>query len=154
MWCAECDKRRGPLRRSTLGGSTAVSAGLASGAVLRDPRQHLGQLGERLAAEHLERLGYTIVARNYRTRWGELDLIVHDPGHLVFCEVKTRRLGTRSPLESIRENKQRQVRRMAAAWLAEVTDRPRGADLRFDAIGVTIDGAGRLVALEHLEAAF
>jgi putative endonuclease len=122
--------------------------------VLRDPRQHLGRLGERLAAEHLERLGYEIVARNHRTRWGELDLVAHDSRHLVFCEVKTRRLGTRSPFESLRENKQRQVRRMAAAWLSEVQDRPRGIDLRFDAIGVTIDATGRLVALEHLEAAF
>ncbi len=56
-----------------------------------DPRHSLGRLGERLAAEHLERLGYRVVARNYRTRFGELDLVVTDEEVLVFCEVKTRR---------------------------------------------------------------
>jgi putative endonuclease len=119
-----------------------------------DPRQHLGRLGERLAAEHLERRGFAIVARNHRTRWGELDLVAHGSDTLVFCEVKTRRLGARSPFESMHRGKQLQVRRMASAWLAEVDARPRTPHLRFDAIGVTIDPAGRLVALEHLEGAF
>jgi putative endonuclease len=58
-----------------------------------DLRQHLGRVGERLAREHLERLGYRVVARNYRTRFGELDLIVCDATWLVFVEVKTRRVG-------------------------------------------------------------
>ena len=60
-----------------------------------DLRQRLGSAGERLAAEHLERRGFEIVERNYRTRWGELDLIAFDGRVLVFCEVKTRRAGSR-----------------------------------------------------------
>ena len=87
-----------------------------------DPR-HLGRLGERLAAEHFERLGYRILARNYRTRFGELDLVVTDEEVLVFCEVKTRRSG--SPWENLGVAKRGQVRRMARAWLAQARDRPR-----------------------------
>ena len=52
-----------------------------------DRRQRLGSTGERLAAEHLERRGFAILERNYRTRWGELDLIAFDGRVLVFCEV-------------------------------------------------------------------
>ena len=57
-----------------------------------DPRRRLGQLGEQLAAEHLVRLGFEIVERNYRTRWGELDIVAFDGRTLAFCEVKTRRV--------------------------------------------------------------
>jgi putative endonuclease len=121
-----------------------------------DPRQHLGRTGEDLALAHLERLGFELVARNHRTRWGEIDLIVHDETTLVFVEVKTRRASGsgRSPWEALHERKRAQVRRMAAAYLAEVLDRPRATELRFDAIGVVIDPGGRLVRLDHLEAAF
>jgi putative endonuclease len=121
-----------------------------------DVRQHLGRLGEDLALEHLERLGLRILARNYRTRFGELDLIACDDATIVFVEVKTRRLGAiaGSALEAVPPRKQRQVRGMAAAWLAERDDRPRARDLRFDVIGVTVDHGGRLVRLDHLEAAF
>jgi putative endonuclease len=119
-----------------------------------DPRHVLGRRGEALAAEHLERLGYEILARNHRTRWGELDLVAHGAGTLVFCEVKTRRAGPGTPFDNLHDAKRSQVRRMAAAWLSETQDRPRSAELRFDAVGVVLDGAGRLVRLEHLEAAF
>lgn len=121
-----------------------------------DLRRQLGQTGEQLALEHLERLGYALVARNHRTRFGEIDLIVFDGGTLVFAEVKTRRSGApgRVPWEALHARKQAQVRRMAAAWLAEVQDRPRSVDLRFDAIGVVIDAHGALVRLDHLEDAF
>ena len=118
-----------------------------------DPRHRLGRLGERLAAEHLERLGYAIVARNHRTRFGEIDLIAADARTLVFVEVKTRR-GSGRPWDALHDRKQRQVRRMGLAYLSEVGDRPRRRHVRFDAIGVTIDIAGRLTALDHLEAAF
>jgi putative endonuclease len=119
-----------------------------------DLRHTLGIGGERLAAEHLERLGYQVLARNYRTRFGELDLVAFDGTTLVFCEVKTRRAGSGAPWDALHERKQAQVRRMACEWLLEVTDRPRSTELRFDAIGVVIDAQGRLSRLDHLEAAF
>jgi putative endonuclease len=139
-----------------------------------DPRRELGTAGERLAATHLEARGFEIVERNYRTRHGELDLIASDRRFLVFCEVKTRvvrgagQLPAGSPgdlpdplgpLAGIGPRKRRQVRAMAREWLGSGAP-PRGLEgasppeIRFDAIGVIFDPAGRLVALEHLEAAF
>jgi putative endonuclease len=122
--------------------------------VTEDPRHLLGRLGEELAARHLERLGYEIVARRHRTRFGELDLIASDGACLVFVEVKTRRAGPTGPWAALDEGKRAQVRRMAAAYLAEARPRPFAEDVRFDAVGVTVDAGGRLVALDHLEAAF
>jgi putative endonuclease len=119
-----------------------------------DPRHHLGRLGERLAVEHLERRGFAVLSQNYRTRWGELDVVVRDDQRIVFCEVKTRRLGSTTPLEGLREGQQRRLRRMALSWLNDQPERLYAPELRFDAVGVTIDAAGRLVALEHLEGAF
>lgn len=118
-----------------------------------DPRRTLGDLGERLAAEHLQRQGFTIVARQHRTRFGEIDLIACNGTTLAFCEVKTRRSAGRI-WDALDARKQRQVRRMAAAYLAETPSRPRASELRFDAIGVVIDGRGELVSLQHLEGAF
>ena len=124
--------------------------------VPRDLRPELGRLGEQLAAEHLVRRGFQIVERNYRTRWGELDIVAFDGHTLAFCEVKTRRLSRpgRTPLESVHARKRSQVRKMAGRWLTDRTDRPYADNLRFDAIGVTFDPSGRLVSLEHLEGAF
>ena len=143
-------------RIGTYRASHHTGRGLASRRVTPDPRHELGRLGEDLALGHLERLGFSLVARNHRTRYGELDLVVCDQATLVFCEVKTRRAGAadRTPWESLHEAKQRQVRAMAAAFLASVPDRPKRPSVRFDAIGVVIDARGGLVRLDHLEAAF
>ena len=124
--------------------------------VPRDLRPELGRLGEQLAAEHLIRRGFQIVERNYRTRWGELDIVAYDGRTLAFCEVKTRRLSApgRDPLDSVHTRKRSKVRKMAGSWLIERTDRPYADNVRFDAIGVTLDPSGRLVRLEHLEGAF
>jgi putative endonuclease len=123
-----------------------------------DERRRTGSTGEQLAAQHLLRRGFDIVERNFRTRWGELDIIAFDGRTLVFCEVKCRRVpesgASVDPFESVHPAKRTQVRRMAARWLVERRDRPRAQELRFDAIGVTLDGRGRLVRLDHLEAAF
>ncbi len=119
-----------------------------------DPRHQLGRHGEQLAAQHLERLGFTIVARNFRTRHGELDLVAFDGAVLVFAEVKTRRQGGGSPWDSLHLKKRAQVRRIATAYLNSAPERPRGKDLRFDAIGVVLDHSGKLTSLEHLEGAF
>ena len=121
-----------------------------------DPRPQLGRLGEQLAAEHLVRRGFQIVERNYRTRWGELDIVAFDGRTLAFCEVKTRRASRSgdAPLESVRSLKRSRVRKMAGQWLIARADHPYAKNLRFDAIGVTVDRSDRLVELEHLEGAF
>jgi putative endonuclease len=119
-----------------------------------DLRHRLGRRGEQLAAEHLERLGFAIVARNHRTRFGEIDVIAHNGHTLVICEVKTRRAGPVSPWDALTVAKRRQVRAMAIAYLAETRDRPPAPQLRFDAIGVVIDAQDKLVRLDHLEGAF
>ena len=118
--------------------------------------KELGRRGEELAAEHFRRLGYRVLARNHRTRWGELDLVLADEceATIVFCEVKSRRLGSGDWRDNLHERKRRQVRTMAAAWLNDVTDRPHYAELRFDAVGVTLDERNELVRLDHLQAAF
>lgn len=120
-----------------------------------DRRRELGAAGEQIAADHLSRMGFQILDRNYRTRFGELDIIACDRQRIVFCEVKCRianRAG-RDPLESVHDAKRAQVRRMAGLWLTE-RPHPRVRDLRFDAIGVTLSPTGELLRLDHLEAAF
>lgn len=121
-----------------------------------DRRRALGDLGEAFASAHLTRRGYRIIDRNFRTRWGELDIIAGTERTLIFCEVKTRRAGPgwRDPLESVHPRKQIQLRRMAGHWLAAHPGDRRLPECRFDAIGVTVDAEGHLLRLDHLEAAF
>ncbi len=124
-----------------------------------DPRGGLGALGERLAGEHLERAGYEILERNFRCRRGELDIVAAGEGALVFVEVKTRVTGGRSgpsgPLDAIGSNKRRRLRLLAAEWLsARPRHRPYRDALRFDAIGVTVNRAGGMLGLDHVEDAF
>jgi putative endonuclease len=121
---------------------------------MTDVRHAAGQRGEDLAAEHFRRLGFEVLARNHRTRFGELDLVAYDGDTLVFVEVKTRRADAREPWESLHARKRSKVRRMAIAWLTEGGDRPYGAQLRFDGVAILLDRAGDLVRLDHLEAAF
>ena len=95
------------------------------------------------------------MARNHRTRFGEIDLIVRNERALVFVEVKTRRASRPGAVwDSLGPRKRRQVRDMARAYLHETGTRPWTDELRFDAIGVAIDGHGALVRLDHLEDAF
>src|SRR5579884_2513387 len=119
-------------------------------------RRELGSRGEQLAVDHLVRRGFGILQRNYRTRFGELDIVAFDGRTLVFCEVKSRRsapAGNRpgsspgAPFDSLHPRKRAQVRRMAASWIAERFRRPYAPVIRFDAIGVTLDGRGELVRL-------
>ncbi len=124
-----------------------------------DPRRALGATGERLAAAHLEARGFSLLDRNYRTRYGELDLVVADRRYLVFCEVKARvarsASGPLDPLASVDWRKRRRLRWMAREWLAARADGgPHPPELRFDAIGITLDPTGMLLALEHVEEAF
>jgi putative endonuclease len=127
---------------------------------MTDARRRLGAQGERLACVHLVERGYSLLDRNFRTRHGELDVVVRDERFLVFCEIKTRVIrgppGPFGPLAAVGVRKQRQVREMARQWLAERSGRLGGRppELRFDAIGVSLEPGGRLVGIEHLEGAF
>lgn len=120
----------------------------------------LGRIGEELAAAHLVRLGFTILARNVRTRHGEIDLIAHSDAALVFVEVKTRRATAGAPLAieplaGLRTQQRARLRRLAAAWLSEsAPERPTARVIRFDAVGVTLDARDRLMRLDHLEDAW
>jgi putative endonuclease len=123
----------------------------------------LGRRGEQAAAEFVERRGDRVVERNYRTREGEIDLVVMSGRTLVFCEVKTLvarsevRRGPAYPLEAITVAKRRQVRRIARSWLAERLTAQQGTrfrDIRFDAIGVVVSPSGKALRLERVESAF
>jgi putative endonuclease len=128
-----------------------------------DPRRALGRLGEDLAAAHLTRLDFAIIARNVRTRHGEIDLIAFDGHTLAIVEVKTRRGRTRrphvrtdqEPLAWLRPRQQMRLRRLALSWLSENrAGRPSASAIRFDAVGVIVDAQDRLLRLDHVEGAW
>lgn len=137
----------------------APQSALRTGAAeRRDGRRRLGSLGERFAAAHLERIGFRVVARNARTRHGEIDVVAFDGETLAFVEVKTRRAGTAQrardaqPLSGFAERQRARLRRLAAAWLQQsARERPYARTIRFDAIGVLVGAHDELLRLEHVE---
>ena len=116
-------------------------------------RRQLGQDGEAAVAAHLGRLGWTVVARNWRPAGvdlrGEVDIIALDGDTVVFCEVKTRSGGgAGDPLEAVTPIKGRRLRRLAAAWLAEQDGAYRA--VRVDLIGVRWPAAALAPAIDHV----
>lgn len=110
-------------------------------------RMRLGQLGEGLAAEHINKQGMLILGRNWRCRFGEIDIVALDGDQLVIVEVKTRR-STRHgpPFEAVTPQKMSRLGRLGAAWLAD-----RGGHvsrIRIDVVGVSFAHDGTAV-LEH-----
>jgi putative endonuclease len=100
-------------------------------------RQALGNSGEDLAAAELERRGYAVLERRYRTRHGEIDIVARDGATLVFVEVKVKATAEYGcAAEAVTRHKQRRVASMAADYLA----RKELAEVacRFDV--VAIDG--------------
>ena len=114
-----------------------------------DARQILGKLGEDLACAELERLGYAILDRRYRTKFGEIDIVASDAGTTVFVEVKTR-VGEQfgGGAEAITTWKQRRLTQMAVDYLARhrLHDRP----CRFDVVAIDMDdGRARIQVYAH-----
>lgn len=112
-------------------------------------RQELGKSGETLAADELERRGYAILDRRYRTRHGEIDIVARDGETIVFVEVKARTTGERGrAAEAVTASKQRKLVSMAVDYLARhgLHDRP----CRFDVVAIDGEGtAQRLVVYPH-----
>jgi putative endonuclease len=124
-----------------------------------DRRRQTGGIGEAAAADLLQSKGYRIVARNWRCRSGELDIVAETDGILVFVEVRTRRptgsFGTAK--EAVDARKQRQVRETAQFYLHATKSSPHR--MRFDVIAVELSStSGRdgsaTCTLEHIENAF
>jgi putative endonuclease len=114
-------------------------------------RQALGRQGEDAATAELERRGYTILERRYRTRHGEIDIVAEDGDTVVFVEVKARLTGERgTAAEAVTVEKQRQLVAMARDYLSRhrLTERR----CRFDV--VALDGAGEEQRLVVYRGAF
>ena len=113
-------------------------------------RQALGKLGESLAVEELERRGYAIVARRYRTRHGEIDIVAEDGDTLVFVEVKTRtREDFGRPFTAVDQQKRRRISRGALNWL-RMLDNP-DILFRFDVVEVLVteDASPRIELIKN-----
>jgi putative endonuclease len=121
-------------------------------------RKQTGRLAEDFVAGRLAHEGWRIVARNERTRHGEIDLIGLDGDALVFVEVKAARAGTvhgpERPALAVGPDKRRRLRRLAAAWLAERPPLPRFEELRFDVVGVMLGPGDEVAECEHIRNAF
>ena len=111
----------------------------------------LGRSGEDATLSVYEARGFHVVARNWRCPLGELDLVVHRRGLLVFCEVKTRSgPAFGGGFDAVTKTKRDRIRRLAQAFLA--SERPPHAALRFDVASAEVR-AGR-VDVEVFEDAF
>lgn len=99
--------------------------------------RRLGIAGEARAAAWYEAEGYEVLARNWRCREGELDLVVRRGATVAFVEVKARSsLAYGHPAEAVGPDKQRRLRLLARRWLAEAAGGARYEVLRFDVVAV------------------
>ncbi len=112
----------------------------------------LGIKGEELALSFLLGLGYHLLERNYRCRFGEVDLIMQDGDEIVFIEVKTRRCTNFGvPQEAVGAAKQSKIRKLAAQYM--MYKRKEEYQPRFDVIAIRIDRAGNH-SIDHFKNAF
>jgi putative endonuclease len=120
----------------------------------QDDRKIIGAAGENAAEQYLSELGYRIVARNWRCRTGEIDIIAEVEGTLVFVEVRARKRAGSYGLakESIDFRKQQQVRETAQFYLHRYQQYDQR--IRFDVIAVQFKEDGEAPLLEHFQGAF
>jgi putative endonuclease len=104
---------------------------------MSNARQRLGNEGESIACAELEKLGYSIIERNYRTRSGEIDIVANDAGTVVFVEVKTKTSGDfGDPVEEVTAQKQRQIVSMGEFYATYCC--PPNTPCRFDVVTVDL----------------
>jgi len=119
---------------------------------MANPKKITGDAGEDFAAAHLESHGFRVVARNFRTRMGEIDVIARDARYLVFVEVKARKAGSMVPAEeAVDYHKQRRLRAAAEYYLA---GHPNELQPRFDVMCVELGPGGQYKLSNWIENAF
>jgi len=109
-------------------------------------KQEKGNWGEELACHFLAQKGYVILERNFRSRFGELDIVARDDDTLVFVEVRTRRGDFLSAMESVGPAKKMHFRRAVLSYLVE-KGKGEEIDIRLDVIGIEKD------CIEHIKGA-
>ena len=109
-----------------------------------------GSQGEDQAASFLVQKGYKIIARNFRTKLGEIDIVALDQKCVVFVEVKTRKSLEWDPLAAIDSKKQRKLTTLADAFMADHI-KFQHFDYRIDCIGILLK---KPIEIEHIEDAF
>ncbi len=110
-----------------------------------------GKIGEDAAAKYLKKKGYTILERNFRKRFGELDIIAQKENKIVFAEVKTRSsTAFGMPSEYVNLKKQQKIIKTAQSYLSEKNLDP---EISFDVFEVIISGL-KVISLNHIENAF
>jgi putative endonuclease len=113
----------------------------------------IGKLGEDIAANHLQVNGYKILQRNFRTRFGEIDIVAQDGKYVVFVEVKTRRgLKFGYPREAVDQFKQSRIKNMSTLYLAK--KKLLEALVRFDVVEIIIDESNNIKSLLLIKNAF
>ena len=116
-------------------------------------KKQLGKIGELLAMKFLKQKGYQIIERNYRSAWGEIDLVVQDGDVLAFVEVKTRRsLKFGAPQLAVTNSKQRKISKTALQYLQE--KELFDYVCRFDVISIVFPPDPSEPIIEHIENAF
>ena len=111
-----------------------------------------GDIGERLARVHLESRGYRVVEANYRSRWGEIDLIARRGPVWVFVEVRTRRSNAYgSPEESLTEAKAQRLTHTAEHYLESKALDSAETEWRIDLIAINLGAGSRVLNIHHLE---
>jgi|YNPMSStandDraft_1061717.scaffolds.fasta_scaffold46223_2 putative endonuclease len=120
-----------------------------SGVSMPTPKRRLGDRGEQAATTYLEQCGYTIVTRNWRCRYGEIDLVARDGDQIVFVEVRTRR--DHYALETITAPKQQRLIALAYQYLLD-HQLPPTTLWRIDVVALTVS-AGRFVVCDHVMSA-
>jgi putative endonuclease len=111
-------------------------------------RQRVGRRGEEIAAEHLRGKGYSVLERNVRTRYGEIDIVARDGDCIVFVEVRTVQSAAISPEESVHLRKQRQIAALAMRYLQKIGQ--EDADWRADVVAIEVDRDGRPRRVDHI----
>ena len=113
--------------------------------------QQSGKLGENAACVYLKKKRYAILARNYRKRFGEIDIIAQRKSKIVFVEVKTRSgAGYGMPSEAVDYYKQQKIIKTAQSYLLE---HRLDGEIAFDVIEVLLSG-GKVLSVNHIENAF
>ena len=116
-------------------------------------KRKFGDIGEKIAAKHLEKKGYTIIGINYQKPWGEIDLIVQKDGELIFCEVKTRDMSNVEhflPEYSVNRDKIRKLKKICQIYLIE-NKLPYNQKWQIDVISIAIDKVRKRAKINHIK---